>query len=419
MKLSKPTLGVIGLGYVGLPLAVTFSKKYSVIGFDISRNRINQLKNGTDTTGEIDSNDLTKSTIFFTHDKSQLDTCDIFILTVPTPINDQKLPDLSLLKSASELVGHYLKPGNLVIYESTVYPGVTEDICIPILEEISNLKINVDFGVGYSPERINPGDKLHTFEKIKKLVSASSKKYESIIFDLYDSVVEAGVYLVSSIQTAEAAKVIENTQRDVNIALMNELSQIFQGLGLNTHEILSAARTKWNFLPFTPGLVGGHCIGIDPYYLIHCAEQIGCQPTLIKNARNINDGMVDYVIAQIDKCLTSDRVYKILIAGITFKENCPDIRNSKVLEIFSRLKSRKNLVITLFDPVADQYQNEHDDIKILQTLDESRFDLILIGARHSVFIDYGIEFFQKRLSQSSWFFDLLSCFEATESDFSL
>ncbi len=292
---EKIKIGVIGLGYVGLPLAIEFSKKYEVIGFDVNSKRIKQLISGKDNTNEVENDELKKSSMNFSYNESDLSHCNVFIVTVPTPINDDKEPNLSPIVEATKTVSKYVKKGSFIIYESTVYPGTTEEVCVPLLEEISKLKLNDDFFVGYSPERINPGDKVHTITKILKITSGSSKKAALFIDDLYGSIITAGTYKASSIKVAEAAKVIENTQRDVNIALINELSKIFNILDIDTSEVLRAAETKWNFIPFKPGLVGGHCIGVDPYYLTHKAQQVGYNPEIILAGRKINDGMSEYV----------------------------------------------------------------------------------------------------------------------------
>ncbi|MCB1757505.1 MAG: nucleotide sugar dehydrogenase, partial [Gammaproteobacteria bacterium] len=337
-------IAIIGLGYVGLPLAVEFGKKYKTIGFDINRQRIEELRNGTDRTLEVDSEELKSASLLsYANDLAGIEECNIFIVTVPTPINRHKQPDLTPLEKASETIAQVLKAGDIVIYESTVYPGATEEVCVPILESKSGLTFNKDFYAGYSPERINPGDKEHRVSTIKKVTSGSTPEVGRFVDDLYRSIITAGTHLASSIKVAEAAKVIENTQRDLNIALINELAIIFEKLGIDTLEVLEAAGTKWNFLPFRPGLVGGHCISVDPYYLTHKAQEIGYHPRVILSGRQINDSMGGYVAEQVIKMLTRKRIHvvgaNILIMGFTFKENCPDLRNTRVVDIISELNN--------------------------------------------------------------------------------
>ena len=345
MNLDKIKIGILGLGYVGLPLAVEFSKTRKVFGFDINELRIDELRNGKDNTNEIEDLDLLHSSnLNFTSNIQELSDCNFYIITVPTPIDTNKKPNLDPLISATNLVGSILKEGDIVVYESTVYPGATEDDCVPVLENCSGLKFNQDFSVGYSPERINPGDKQHTLRNIIKIVSGSSIEARTIIDQLYSSIIDAGTYVTSSIRVAEAAKIIENTQRDVNIALINELSLIFNKLEIDTEEVLNAAGTKWNFLPFKPGLVGGHCIGVDPYYLTEKAESIGYTPEIILAGRRLNDGMGEYISSTLINAIQDrgDPIENssILIMGATFKENCPDIRNSKVFDIYHSLKGK-------------------------------------------------------------------------------
>lgn len=357
IKHSK--IAVIGLGYVGLPLAHAFSKKFEVVGFDISKSRIDELSNGYDRTLELSKEQVKeaiKNGMKFTLNADDIKDCNFYIVTVPTPIDEHKRPDLTPLIKASETVGKVLKTGDIVIYESTVYPGCTEEECVPILEKYSGLKYNVDFFLGYSPERINPGDKEHTFSKIKKVVSGSNKEVADFINKVYQQVVEAGTYLASSIKVAEAAKVIENTQRDINIAFVNELAMIFDKLGIDTLSVLEAAGTKWNFLPFRPGLVGGHCIGVDPYYLAHKAQELGYHPEMILAGRRINDNMGMYVANQVVKLMIKKshtvKGSRVLVLGITFKENCPDIRNSRVIDIVNELKDF-GCCVDVTDPHAD------------------------------------------------------------------
>lgn len=352
----KRKIAVVGLGYVGLPVAVAFGDTQQVLGFDINKNRIETLKNKIDLTGEISGQQLEETKIDFTDNPSKLKECNFIIIAVPTPIDDARQPELTPLKKASEMVGKYLSPGTIVVYESTVYPGTTEEVCLPILEESSGLKAGEDFFIGYSPERINPGDKEHTFKKIVKVVSGQNEETASIIADVYRSVVDAGVYIAPSIKVAEAAKVIENTQRDLNIALMNELAIIFDKLNIDTSEVLKASSTKWNFLRFYPGLVGGHCIGVDPYYLTYKAESVGYHPQVILAGRRINDSMGQYVATSLVKQMIINGIpvqgSRVAILGITFKENVPDIRNSKVIDIIQELREF-GVIVEVADPLAD------------------------------------------------------------------
>ena len=349
-------ISVVGLGYVGLPVAVSFGKISHVIGFDINPNRIGELSNGRDWTGEVKTSDLKSANILFTTNHKDLRKADLHILTVPTPIDSSNKPNLSLLLKASDAVGKILKKGDIVVYESTVYPGCTEEECVPLLESSSGLKLGVDFEIGYSPERINPGDRKHTFTKIRKIVSGSSPETTNIVAEVYSSVVKAGIHRVSSIKVAEAAKVIENAQRDINIAFVNELSIIFNLLGIDTNEVLEAASTKWNFLPFRPGLVGGHCVGVDPYYLTHRAEKAGYTSKVILSGRQINDGIGSFIARQTVKEMTESGISPsgalVSILGITFKENCSDLRNSKVHDIISELKNF-DCKIQVNDPCCD------------------------------------------------------------------
>lgn len=377
--ISEKKLAVIGLGYVGLPLAVEFGKKYDVIGFDINKTRIAQLKDGNDFTLEVSTADLTSADkLVFSCDITELADCNIFIVTVPTPVDKVNRPDLTPLEKASETVGKVLKSGDIVIYESTVYPGATEEVCIPVLERVSGLKFNQDFFAGYSPERINPGDKVNTLTKIKKITSGSTAEIATLVDDLYSSIVTAGTHKATSIKVAEAAKVIENTQRDLNIALVNELSVIFDRLGIDTLEVLEAAGSKWNFLPFRPGLVGGHCIGVDPYYLTHKAEEVGYNPQVILAGRRINDNMARYVARNTIKLMLQNGIdvprATVGVLGVTFKENCPDIRNSKVADLIKEFRLWGTTVIVA-DPWADSAEVEHEygfqlsEINALQQVD--------------------------------------------------
>ena len=387
-------LGIIGLGYVGLPLALEFSKNRKVIGFDLKKNRIEELNSGIDKNLESSKEEIQNSKqLNFTNNVEDLKYANCFIVTVPTPINELKKPDLQPLLQASEMIGKIIKKGDLIIYESTVYPGCTEEVCVPILEKFSNLKFNLDFFCGYSPERINPGDKKHTISNIKKITSGSTPKILDLIDNLYNEIIIAGTHKASSIKVAEAAKVIENTQRDINIALINELSMIFSKLNIDTKEVLDAAGSKWNFLSFKPGLVGGHCIGVDPYYLTYKAESVGHHPKIILAGREINDNMGSHVVSEMIKKMEEKKINiknsKILIMGITFKENCSDIRNSGVKMVFERLKKYTHN-IDLYDPWTDSKEiKKIYGINSQQTLDKNNYDGIIIAVAHKIFIEMG------------------------------
>ena len=383
------SIGVIGLGYVGLPLANAFAEKYNVVGFDINQNRINSLKKFNDVTQELTPQELgvnVGKSLILTDSLNDICNCNYFIITVPTPINKNNEPDLSLLINATKLVSSVLKNDDIVIFESTVYPGVTEEVCVPILEKGSGLVFNNDFQVGYSPERINPGDKLHTIKKIKKVISGSSKEAETKIYELYSSIIDAGVYIAESIKVAEAAKVIENAQRDLNIAFVNELAQIFYKMGIDTNEVLEAASTKWNFLNFKPGLVGGHCIGIDPYYLSYKAKNLGYEPKIILSGRETNELVPKFIFEVINEIIKKKKIeYEtVLILGATFKENCPDIRNSKSFDLF-KIFNENGFESKMYDPFAGE-----EDMKSLYSENyinklETRFDVIVIAVGHSSF----------------------------------
>ena len=411
MKNQQDKIAIIGLGYVGLPLAVEFSTKYNVIGFDTNQKRINDLKSGIDKTLEIKSEDLKKScNILFTSDDKFLSQANIFIVTVPTPINKHKEPDISLLLEASKTVGQYLKSNDLVIYESTVYPGATEEDCVPVLEKYSKLKFNTDFFVGYSPERINPGDKNHTLTNIIKVTSGSTLDTATRVNKLYESIITAGTFKASSIKVAEAAKVIENTQRDVNIALINELAIIFNRFDIDTEEVLEAAGTKWNFLPFRPGLVGGHCIGVDPYYLTFKAQSTGYNPEIILAGRRLNDDMSSFISEKFIKEMSKKNIKiqksKILIMGLSFKENCPDIRNTKVIDIVRKLEDY-GACVDVYDPWVshkDAY-NEYS-IKLIDKLNDGEYHGILIAVGHTKFKDMGVEKIRSLCKPSHYIFDL-------------
>ncbi|EKO78309.1 MULTISPECIES: Vi polysaccharide biosynthesis UDP-N-acetylglucosamine C-6 dehydrogenase TviB [unclassified Leptospira] len=412
-------LSVIGLGYVGLPLAVEFGKKRKVIGYDINPSRIHELQAGKDRTLEVSSNELMESKyLSFTTSQEDLKVCNVYIITVPTPIDAYKRPDLTPLLKASKLVGEVLKKGDIVIYESTVYPGCTEEDCVPVLENISGLKFNVDFFVGYSPERINPGDKAHRIINIKKVTSGSTLEVAEIVDSLYREIIIAGTYKAKNIKVAEAAKVIENTQRDVNIALINELAIIFNRLGIDTESVLQAAGTKWNFLPFKPGLVGGHCIGVDPYYLTYKAEVIGYHPQIILSGRRLNDGMGAYVASQFVKSMTKMRIQvegsKILIMGFTFKENCPDIRNTRVIDIVNELNDY-NINVDVIDPWVDIQEAEREyGIKIIESPNIDSYDGIILAVAHQEFKEMDIKMIHSLLKGNGIIYDLKHVFSADQ-----
>tara|TARA_B100000767_G_scaffold187595_1_gene174974 strand:+ start:1011 stop:2282 length:1272 start_codon:yes stop_codon:yes gene_type:complete len=393
---SQYRIGIVGLGYVGLPLAIAFSKNYDVVGFDINTSRISELRDGVDLTLEVEPEDLKNNhKISFTFDKKDLEECNFIIVTVPTPVTSDNQPDLSPIISASTMIGEILKKGTTIIYESTVYPGATEEICVPLLEKVSSLKFNKDFFVGYSPERINPGDKEHRIDNIIKVTSGSTPEIAEEIDKLYASIISAGTHKASSIKVAEAAKVIENTQRDVNIALINELSIIFNALGIDTQEVLTAAGTKWNFLSFWPGLVGGHCIGVDPYYLTYKSEQMGYSPEVILAGRRLNDGMGAYIADQLINTMRNQNIdlkgAKILVMGLTFKENCPDMRNTKVIDIIAELSKHVSKV-DCYDPWVDvqDVRNKYD-INQITYPEKENYDGIVLAVSHQDFIELGME----------------------------
>ena len=381
-------IAIIGLGYVGLPLAVAFGEKYQVVGFDIHSERIANLKNVVDTTLQCTSQEIANAhQLVFTDDLTQIKDCTIFIITVPTPVTKDKQPDLNLLLTASKMVGGVIKKGDIIIYESTVYPGCTEEDCVPILEEFSGLKYNQDFYCGYSPERINPGDKVHTLTKIIKVTSGSTAEVATIVDNLYASIITAGTHKASSIKVAEASKSIENAQRDINISFVNELALIFDKMDIDTHEVLAAAATKWNFLPFKPGLVGGHCIGVDPYYLAHKASSLGYHPQVILSGRHVNDQMSSFVSEKIIKLLVKNNFKvqgaKVLLLGVTFKENCPDIRNSQTFEIYTALKNN-DVNVFAFDPFANAKEVlDIHQINLVTSLDT--YDAIVLTVAHDFF----------------------------------
>lgn len=394
-------IAILGLGYVGLPLAHAFCKKYSVTGFDIDQTRIDELKNGVDRTLELSKEQLKELKISFTSNALELKECNFFIVTVPTPIDANKRPDLNALFGATKTIASVLKKGDIVVYESTVYPGATKE-CAEILEKNSNLVFNKDFFCGYSPERINPGDKEHTVTKILKVTSGSTKETAKIVDEVYKSVITAGTYLASSIEVAEAAKVIENSQRDINIAFVNELAMIFNKMNIDTKEVLKAAATKWNFLPFTPGLVGGHCIGVDPYYLTHKAQQLGHNPEVILSGRRINDQMGIYIAGQVIKLMIKKDIKinkaKVLMYGITFKENCPDVRNSKAVDVYNELLEFGCLVDVL-DPWVDSadLKRQHKITSLVKTANPDDYDAIILAVAHKEFLDLKLKVSSKKI----------------------
>lgn len=419
--LRRHKIAVIGLGYVGLPLAVEFGKKYGTVGFDINPARIKQLKTGSDVTLEVTASELKEAhKLHFTARLEGLKSCNVFIVTVPTPIDRHKRPDLTPLLRASETVGRVLKKADIVIFESTVYPGCTEEICVPVLERFSSLRFNKEFYCGYSPERINPGDKQHRLPSIKKVTAGSTPQIANVVNALYASIITAGTYQASSIKVAEAAKVIENTQRDVNIALINELSLIFKRMGLDTEEVLRAAGTKWNFLPFRPGLVGGHCIGVDPYYLTHKASEMGYHPEMILAGRRINDGMGAYVAQQVIKLMTERRIMvadsKILILGLAFKENCPDLRNSKVMDVLDEL-ARFEAKIDVYDPWidADAAYREYG-LRPVRTPKIGRYDAIVLTVAHDEFKAMGVGKIRRFAKKVHVLYDVKYLFARDQTD---
>lgn len=422
MSLNQNRIAIIGLGYVGLPLAIEFGKKYKVLGFDINKNRINELSLGKDRTNEADIIDLNfvmslaieskELGLYFSSNLEELTSCNIYIVTVPTPIDQFKAPDLTPLLKASEMLGKVLKKGDIVIYESTVYPGCTEEDCVPVLEKYSELKFNQDFFCGYSPERINPGDKVNSLTKIKKVTSGSTSEIADLVDNLYASIITAGTHKAPSIKVAEASKAIENAQRDVNISFVNELALIFDRMGIDTNDVLEAAGTKWNFLKYKPGLVGGHCIGVDPYYLAHKAESLGYYPQVILSGRRVNDNMGMFVANKLVKLMISNKHLisnsNVLILGITFKENCPDTRNSKVIDIVSELK-QFNISIDIYDPHADK--NEVKEEYSLELIDkiEKKYEGIILAVSHSEFLKINLE--DLKSSPYSVIFDTKSFFD--------
>jgi UDP-N-acetyl-D-galactosamine dehydrogenase len=420
-NLRNLQVGVVGLGYVGLPLAVEFGKRFNTVGFDIKQHRVDELRGGHDSTLEVDSHELAEAKkLSYTTKLAELKPCKVFIVTVPTPIDGYKRPDLTPLVKSSESVGQVLKKGDVVVYESTVYPGCTEEVCVPILERVSGLKYNKDFFCGYSPERINPGDKEHRLTTIRKVTSGSTPEVAEFVDALYRSIVKVGTHKASSIKVAEAAKVIENTQRDVNIALINELALIFNRLGIDTEEVLLAAGSKWNFLPFRPGLVGGHCIGVDPYYLTHKAQEIGYHPEMILAGRRINDNMGIYVAQQVAQLMIARRIHvrdaRVLVMGLTFKENCPDVRNTKVVDVIRELE-KYGARVDCYDPWADADEAEHEyGLRPIKRLKPGTYDAIVMGVAHKQFKEMGIDRIRELARKDHVLYDIKYVFPASQVD---
>lgn len=422
--MNNKKIAIIGLGYVGLPLAIEFGKKYKVLGFDINTSRVEELNNGSDRTQEADLVGMNfamglsgDAGLSFSSNIEDLKFCNVFIVTVPTPIDQFKAPDLTPLLKASEMLGKVLNTGDVVIYESTVYPGCTEEDCVPVLEKFSGLTFNKDFFCGYSPERINPGDKVNTLTKIKKVTSGSTPEIASIVDDLYASIITAGTHKAPSIKVAEASKAIENAQRDVNISFVNELALIFDRIGIDTNDVLEAAGTKWNFLKYKPGLVGGHCIGVDPYYLAHKAESLGYHPEVILSGRRVNDNMGMYVANKVVKLMIGKgHVIKganALILGITFKENCPDVRNTKVVDIYNEL-IQFGINVDVYDPWADATEVQHEyGIKISATLTDKKYDSVIVAVAHKEFLEID---FKKYKANNAVIFDTKACIDRTLVD---
>lgn len=424
LQLSEIKIAIIGLGYVGLPLAVEFGKKVPVVGFDIHQKRIDELKSGQDHTLEVSPKELAESQyLSYTANLEDLKQCNFFIVTVPTPIDEFKQPDLTPLIKASTSIGQVLKAGDVVVYESTVYPGATEETCIPVLEQVSGLKFNQDFFAGYSPERINPGDKLHRVTNILKITSGSTPEVAEFVDQVYNLIIEAGTHKAESIKVAEAAKVIENTQRDVNIALINELAVIFNKMGIDTEAVLKAAGTKWNFLPFRPGLVGGHCIGVDPYYLTHKAQAIGYHPEIILAGRRLNDGMGAYVVTQLVKGMIKKKIQvegaKVLLLGLSFKENCPDIRNTKIIDIVKELQEY-HVQVDVYDPWVDAQEAQHEyGISPIQSLENAQYDAVILAVAHEQFKAMGSDAIRALGKPEHILYDLKYVLAQSESDLRL
>lgn len=424
MKLENATIAVIGLGYVGLPLAVEFGKSREVVGFDINTLRINELTRGHDATLEVSDEELASAAgLKLSASVEDLKSCNTYIVTVPTPIDENNAPDLTPLRKASAMLATVINQGDVVIYESTVYPGATEEVCIPVIEKGSGLKFNVDFYAGYSPERINPGDKVNTLTKITKITSGSTPEIADYVDSLYKSIITVGTHLASTIKVAEAAKVIENTQRDLNIAIINEFAKIFNVLGIDTHEVLNAAGTKWNFLPFKPGLVGGHCISVDPYYLTHKAKEIGYHPEFIMAGRRINDGMGQYAATQLVKSLSRKKIHidesRVLILGFTFKSDCPDVRNTKVIDIVTELESF-NMLVDVYDPWASpQEVRKEYGLNLIDQLNASVYDAIVVAVDHAHFKQWGVTKIRSLGKENHILYDIKNVLDISESDLRL
>lgn len=419
--LNEARIGVIGLGYVGLPLAVEFGRKFDTVGFDINTGRIDELRSGKDSTLEVEPAELANATrLRYSSEASDLSTCNFLIVTVPTPVDRHKQPDLSPLRAASKTVGQVIQPGSIVVFESTVYPGATEEQCVPIIEQESGLSYNKDFFAGYSPERINPGDKNHRVTSIVKVTSGSTPEIADFVDRVYSAIITAGTFRASSIRVAEAAKVIENTQRDLNIALVNELSLIFSRLGIDTLEVLEAAGTKWNFLPFRPGLVGGHCISVDPYYLTHKAQEIGYNPEIILAGRRINDAMGSYVADRVVKLMTQRRIHvagsRILVMGFAFKEDCPDLRNSRVIDIVQEFRSF-HAAVDIFDPWVNPEEAKHEyGVDLTTAPQDNQYDAIVVAVGHSQFREMGANAIRKLGREDCVLFDVKSVFPSEYVD---
>ena len=424
MNINNLKIAVIGLGYVGLPLAVEFGKQHSVVGFDINTTRIDELTSGTDHTLEVSDDELLQAAhLSYSANMADLNDCNFFIVTVPTPIDDYKQPDLTPLIKASTAIGGILKPNDIVVYESTVYPGATEEVCIPVLESVSGLVFNQDFYAGYSPERINPGDKEHRVTNILKVTAGSTPEIADFVDDVYNLIITAGTHKAPSIKVAEAAKVIENTQRDVNIALINELAVIFNKMNIDTEAVLEAAGTKWNFLPFRPGLVGGHCIGVDPYYLTHKAQAIGYNPEIILAGRRLNDSMGEYVSTQLIKTMIKKRIQvegaKVLILGLSFKENCPDVRNTKIIDIVYELQEY-NIEVDIYDPWVNAAAAQHEyGVSPIDMPLANQYDGIILAVAHQQFIKMGIDMIRSFGKEAHILYDLKYVFAKSDTDIRL
>ncbi|BCK11410.1 UDP-N-acetyl-D-glucosamine 6-dehydrogenase [Vibrio cholerae] len=424
MKLENLNIGIIGLGYVGLPLAVEFGKKFNTVGFDINQKRVAELRSGVDLTLECSEEELHSAPLLsYTHQLEEIKDCNFYIVTVPTPITDEKTPDLTPLKKASEALANVISHGDIVVFESTVYPGATEEVCLPIIEKNSGLVFNRDFFAGYSPERINPGDKVNRLTTIMKITSGSTPEVADFVDQVYTSIVTAGTHKAPSIKVAEAAKVIENTQRDLNIAVINEFAKIFNRLGIDTEAVLKAAGTKWNFLPFKPGLVGGHCISVDPYYLTHKAQEVGYRPEVILAGRRINDGMGEYVATQLVKALARKKIHideaKVLIMGFTFKGDCPDVRNTKIIDIVNELQDF-NMSVDVYDSWASKEEVYHEyGIELIDELHDGYYDAIVLAVDHSQTKQMGVEKLRRLGKKEHVLYDVKHVLTADEADIRL